>query len=101
MRFTRTLVIAIAVAIPTLALAQQGGVRGACMNDIKTLCSGVQPGGGRVRECFKVHREQLSSGCKLALADRMLARLGRQGRGGSPPGPGGQSSPPPGGPQND
>ena len=100
MRFTRTLVIAIGMTIPTLALAQQGGVRGACMNDIKTLCGAVQPGGGRIRECFKAHREQLSNGCKLALADRMLARQGRRERGGNPPAPGGQL-PAPGGRQED
>jgi hypothetical protein len=75
----RTLVIAIGVTLPTLALAQQNPARGACMNDVKTLCAGVQPGGGRIRECFKAHREQLSSGCKMALADRMLQR--REGKG--------------------
>ena len=78
MTYLRTLVIAIGVTIPTLALAQSPA-RGACMNDVKTLCGGVQPGGGRIRECFKAHREQLSSGCKMALADRMLQR--REGRG--------------------
>ncbi len=94
MTYLRTLVIAVGVTLPTLALAQQGGVRGACMNDIKTLCGSVQPGGGRIRECFREHREQLSSGCKVALADRMLQRReGRgergQGRPGGPAGPGG------------
>jgi len=75
----RTFVIAIGVTLPTLALAQQGAVRGACMSDIKTLCGAVQPGGGRIRECFEEHRAQLSQGCKVALADRMLQR--RESRG--------------------
>ena len=79
MTYLRTLVIAVGVTLPTLTFAQQGAVRGACISDIKTLCGGVQPGGGRIRECFKAHREQLSSGCKMALADRMLQR--REGRG--------------------
>ena len=90
MRFTPTLVIAIGMTIPTLALAQQGGIRGACMNDIKTLCGDVQPGGGRIRECFRAHRENLSAGCKVALAERMLQRQSRQGRGGNSPTPDGQ-----------
>ena len=68
---------ACAVAIglfPTLAFAEPGPIRGACMNDVKSLCGSVQPGGGRIRECMREHRAQLSSGCKLAIADRMLER---------------------------
>jgi arylformamidase len=38
------------------------------------LCAGVQPGGGRIRDCMKEHRAQLSAGCKMAIADRMLER---------------------------
>jgi hypothetical protein len=49
------------------------------MNDVKSLCGSVQPGGGRVRECMREHRAQLSSGCKLAIADRMLERKQNKG----------------------
>ena len=79
MTYVRTLVIAIGMTIPTLALAQQGGVRGACMTDIKTLCGSVQPGGGRIRDCIREHRAQLSDGCKMALMERMMQL--REGRG--------------------
>jgi hypothetical protein len=44
------------------------------MNDVKTLCGSVQPGGGRIRECMREHRAQLSNACKVAIADRMLER---------------------------
>ena len=96
MTYLRTLVIAVGVTLPTLAFAQQGAVRGACMNDIKTLCGSVQPGGGRIRDCIREHRGQLSGGCKMALADRMLQRReGRgergQGRPGGPASPGGST----------
>ena len=92
MTYLRTLVIAVGVTLPTFAFAQQSGVRGACMSDVKTLCGSVQPGGGRIRECMREHREQLSSGCKVALADRMLQR--REGRGERGQGrPGGPASP--------
>ena len=77
MTYLRTLVIAIGVTIPTLALAQQGSVRAACMNDIKTLCGDVQPGGGKIRGCIREHRAQLSDGCKGALAERMARRQNR------------------------
>jgi hypothetical protein len=83
MTYLRTLVIAIGVTIPTLALAQQGGVRGACITDIKTLCGSVQPGGGRIRECFREHRAQLSDGCKVALAERRAERRQNKGAQGS------------------
>ena len=79
MRFIGTLVIAVGLTLPTLASAQQGGVRGACMSDIKTLCGSVQPGGGRIRDCIREHREQLSSGCKMALVERIQQR--RESRG--------------------
>ena len=81
LRFTGALLIAIGVTSPALA-QQAGGVRGACMNDLKTLCGSVQPGGGRIRDCIRAHRAQLSEGCKVALAERfMQRRMNRGGRG--------------------
>jgi hypothetical protein len=44
-----------------------GAVRAACASDIRTVCSGVQPGGGRIRQCMREKRDQLSQGCKGAL----------------------------------
>jgi hypothetical protein len=96
MSYLRTLFIAVGVTLPTLAFAQQSAVRGACMSDIKTLCGSVQPGGGRIRDCIREHREQLSSGCKMALVERIQQRReGRgergQGRPGGPANPGGST----------
>ena len=48
-------------------------MHGACMNDVKSLCGSIQPG-GRIRDCMREHRAQLSNGCKIAIADRMLER---------------------------
>ena len=87
MTYVRMLVIAIGMTIPTLALAQQGGVRGACKTDIQTLCGSVQPGGGRIRDCIREHRAQLSEGCKVALVERLSQRRQERGaRGGVRPG---------------
>jgi hypothetical protein len=44
-------------------------------NDIQTLCAGVQPGGGRIAQCLKARADQVSQGCKTALAE---ARAGRR-----------------------
>jgi hypothetical protein len=44
-----------------------GTVRAACAADIRAHCAGVQPGGGRIRQCMREKRDQLSQGCKSAL----------------------------------
>jgi hypothetical protein len=73
--------------IPILAQAEPGAGRGACLRDIKTICAGVQPGGGRIRNCIREHRAELSQECKMALSERLMER--RQNRQGSAGGPGG------------
>jgi len=62
------------VFLPILALAEPGPLQGACMNDVKAMCGSIQPGGGRIRDCMKDHRAQLSVACKSAIADRALER---------------------------
>lgn len=42
-------------------------VNAACKQDIQTLCGDVKPGEGRVKECIKSHRDQVSAGCKAAI----------------------------------
>jgi hypothetical protein len=74
MLLARPFVVVVALVIPTFALAEPGGPQGACKSDLQLLCAGVQPGGGRIRDCMKEHRTQLSAGCKMAIADRMLER---------------------------
>lgn len=43
-------------------------VRSACGADIRTLCAGVQPGGGRIVQCIASNAASLSPGCKDVLA---------------------------------
>ena len=56
----------------TVAAAKDQGpnpaVREACTADFKTLCSDVQPGGGRVVACLKQNADKLSPGCRSAMA---------------------------------
>src|SRR5262249_27636087 len=49
---------------PSSAMAQGGP----CSSDIRSLCSGVQPGGGRIRACVKEHINELSEPCKARLS---------------------------------
>jgi hypothetical protein len=77
------LMVAVGVLVPVLALADGSPMRGACMNDVKSLCGSIQPGGGRIRDCMREHRAQLSITCKAAIADRMLERGRGQSAGAS------------------
>jgi len=50
------------LAPPSLA-----DLHAACDADIKKLCPGVQPGGGRILACLKQHQESVSDNCKLTV----------------------------------
>ncbi|WP_341887790.1 cysteine rich repeat-containing protein [Variovorax sp. YR752] len=39
----------------------------ACHGDARSLCSQVEPGGGRIAACLKEHESQLSEACRTAL----------------------------------
>jgi hypothetical protein len=70
------LAVAAVAGAPSFAQAPAaaGSVRQACAADISKLCPDAQPGNGSVRQCITAHRDQLSDGCKSALAARMAAR---------------------------
>lgn len=44
--------------------------KGACAQDVQTLCAGVERGGGRIGKCLKEHADQVSPACKTAQAER-------------------------------
>jgi hypothetical protein len=68
MRHVSAALLLAAIAIPANAQdAAPHPAREACRTDYQTLCSGVQPGGGRVIACFREHRAQLSGSCVEAL----------------------------------
>ncbi len=45
----------------------RGAVREACKADMDRLCADASAGGGR-RDCMRSHRDELSQGCKDAIA---------------------------------
>jgi len=55
---------------PAQAPSQQAvaDARAACETDIQKLCAGVKPGRGRILVCLKQHKDQVSDGCKQAVA---------------------------------
>lgn len=54
-------------AVPHGAAADGAKPRDACRTDFERLCKGVEPGGGRIRECIKAHRSEISPQCRAAL----------------------------------
>lgn len=38
-----------------------------CKDDVARLCADVQPGGGRILQCLKSHKEGMSVGCAQGL----------------------------------
>jgi hypothetical protein len=43
-------------------------LRSVCSGDIRTLCGGVAPGGGRIMQCLATRAASISPGCKDVLA---------------------------------
>ena len=43
-------------------------VRSACGADVRSLCAGVAPGGGRIVQCISSNAASLSPACKEVLA---------------------------------
>ena len=49
-------------------------VSGACLSDAKALCAGVQPGGGKIRDCLKTQVKNLSEGCQAVVLKAVNAK---------------------------
>jgi hypothetical protein len=57
------------VAAAQTASPSMWSVRNACRSDIRSVCAGIMPGGGRIKQCMIEKRDQLSAACKSALAN--------------------------------
>ena len=56
---------------PSMASAE---LAGACLKDAKAQCPGVEPGGGKIRDCLKSHIKDLSDECKDVLVKAVNAK---------------------------
>src|SRR5580704_5922483 len=80
---SRTLLILYAIAVlaesllrPQTSIAQAASpqlsdARTACASDVQKVCPGVPPGGGRILDCLKQHKDEVSDGCKRAVLSAM------------------------------
>ena len=71
--FTSSLFVGIAMLLLPSAMAT-AKVTGGCLSDAKSLCAGVQPGGGKIRDCLKSHVKDLSDDCKAVLLKAVNAK---------------------------
>ncbi len=70
--FKRVLSLGLVASLMTIGLAQaqDGGMealRSYCGPDVKRLCPGIKPGGGRIMQCLKSNKMGLTVGCAKAL----------------------------------
>ena len=56
------------------SMASSAELTGACLKDAKALCAGVQPGGGKIKECLKTHLKDLSEGCESVVLKAVNAK---------------------------
>jgi hypothetical protein len=66
------------------ASPQVPDVQTACAADIRRLCSGVTPGGGRIIACLKQNQDQVSDSCKRAIFSAMGRSSGNAGSAANP-----------------
>jgi len=69
----RLLVLAALFFLPLAAAAQTP--REACMGDYRKFCSGISPGGGKIKQCLIDHRRDLSEACRAALDAKLKQKL--------------------------
>jgi hypothetical protein len=78
--------VLLALAAATVASAaasaedSEAAVLQACAADVRTLCPGLEPGGGRLKQCLREHAEKVSPECRTALREARAARAGGQGK---------------------
>ena len=62
---TSSLFLSIALLLPASMASAE--LSGACLKDAKAMCPGVEPGGGKIKECLKTNIKGLSDECKDVL----------------------------------
>ena len=65
------LLVQVIVLRPMLPREELFVMRSACGGDIRTLCAGVAPGGGRIMQCIANRAADLSPACKDVLVPFM------------------------------
>ncbi|CCD86041.1 conserved exported protein of unknown function [Bradyrhizobium sp. ORS 285] len=64
-------------AIATAQAQETTAVRQACGSEVRTLCAGIMPGGGRIKQCMIEKFDKLSDGCRSAIKDAKAQQGGK------------------------
>lgn len=64
----------LALGAGTAVAAPGGALRQACAADVKAVCRGIQPGGGRIAACMRDNLDRLSPPCQQAIQSAKAAR---------------------------
>lgn len=51
--------------------SQHPGVEPNCRAEVKKLCGGVRPGGGRIKQCIQDNESKLSPACQKKVGSRL------------------------------
>ena len=62
---TSSFFLGISLLLPSSMASAE--LTGACLKDAKAMCPGVEPGGGKIRDCLKTNIKGLSDECKDVL----------------------------------
>ncbi|ERP90742.1 hypothetical protein GFK91_27865 (plasmid) [Roseibium aggregatum] len=57
-----------------LTRQQMREIRTACEADVRSLCSGIQPGGGRLLQCLQANAASMSPSCANKLLELQALR---------------------------
>ena len=66
----------LALLSPFTPAFAQSDAMALCKSDVARLCPGVEPGGGRVLQCLKAHKMEMSVGCAKAM-QKMKAKMAK------------------------
>jgi hypothetical protein len=66
--------VATSVSAQELSFSQKLQLRADCKADISRLCPGIAPGGGRLIQCIKTQKDQLSTPCATTIAKLVASR---------------------------
>lgn len=61
--------VASAASAQQLSMSEKLALRDNCVQDIKTLCPGIKPGGGLLMDCIKSKKDQLSQPCADTITE--------------------------------
>lgn len=58
-------------ATPTEDPSEHHEVTPSCRAEVKQLCRGILPGGGRIKKCVEANENKLTPPCRMAIQERL------------------------------